>query len=302
MTKKIYILYHPGSYGSYVRWLIDFANDVGHRYRDITSDPLMEDGSSHNFERVSKSHPNGLNEILDTLEETTNEDCGYKIYRAIPVIDEVHGIDEVLINITKKGDQVRCIYISINDKHDRDLVFINQGLKIKEFLNLISTKWNEKVKRYDLDSPSFIHSPRWVQREILSMNYEPMITSLTGHPRSSYPRLLKVDLMDIINGDPVSLAQKLLSHCGMDMRKGIDHVIQDTHSKMLRSQTSFKVLQETYDAVEACLTNTDMQLCNQTLFSEAIIQNELRKNGKEIRCWQLNVFPSSTAELVKLLY
>jgi len=300
MTKKIFLTYHPGSYGSYLRWVLDYANDQGHRFSTISSDPFLPDGSAHNFNRQDSTHPNGLAEIERCLDEVANEPCGYRIYRTVPVVDRIHNIDDVLsVMFNKLSTQDRCIYVSVNSQHDRDLVFLNTEFKIENTLDALSEQLDPKTSTYG--ETKFMESPRWMQREILSMWYDKMMLSLTANPTLDYPDLLIIRLEDILKGDPVMLARKMLDHCGLGFRDGVDYVLLHQHKMMLSLQSSIVTLDETYRAVDACLQGLDMPLRYQTLFSESILQCKLRELGKEIRCYDLNEFPSSTADLIRLL-
>jgi hypothetical protein len=86
--KKIYVVYHAGSFGSWVRWLIEYGNDVGHRHKHIPDNPVISNGSSHGMVTLPNSHPGGL-AVLDTLSDIVDEPCGYKVYRALPIIDNI---------------------------------------------------------------------------------------------------------------------------------------------------------------------------------------------------------------------
>jgi hypothetical protein len=55
------------------------------------------------------------------------------------------------------------------------------------------------------------------------------------------------------------------------------------------------------DIVDAVLNDIDLDFGELSIIDEAEIQRQLRNNGREIKCYNLNIFPTNTADLKKLL-
>ena len=298
--KKIYIIYHSGSYGSWIRWLIDYSNDLGHRTKFIPLDPLLADGSSHNLVRNSTEHPGGLTNTLKTLDEEVDEDCGYRIYRTIPIIDQSIKIDEFLETLAKnKNPQDKIIYIDVDGKHNKELTFLNNGYKAelnKSFEDAVS----HKITQWSADKSSFFELEKWQQRELISYWYEEMIISLTESPSKKHDALI-IPLSHVYNMESVALAKMLVDYCELPFRNGISEHLCQIHGKMMSLQKAPQVLKAIYDVISAIINGQNIDIQDLSLFGEAMVQKKLRDHGKEIQCYGLNVFPSNTNDLLSLI-
>lgn len=300
MTKKIYILYHPGSYGSYVRWLLEYANDMGHRFRHIPDNPLLADGSSHNMITLPNEHPRGM-QIISTLDETVDEPCGYKIYRALPVVDENNTTDDIIDKLVQgKSADDRVIYIDVNGQDAKDLIYLNFEQKT-DYKDSFTKNLQKHVHRFDVNAGDFWQLDRWQQRELLSLYYPGMINSLIKSPQYS-SHVLYVDMYDILHGNVHELCSRLLQHCQLQPRPNCMSQVTLMHEHMLHAQSSMAMLQHVREIMHACLHDLDLVIREQTLFSESMIQHYLRLNGFEMRCYQLDDFPKTVSALRKLTY
>jgi hypothetical protein len=299
-SKKIYVLYHPGSYGSWVRWLIEYCNDIGHHYKFIPNNPIMTDGTSHSMFTLPNAHPVGITEILATLDETVYESCGYKVYRACPVTVDSDSTDAVLAGLLKdKDSDDKLIYIDVDSDYNKAITYLNIELK---------TPWkntafhiHDKAKNWNKTKQNFFDLERWEQRELLSIHYPEMIESLTQTPSINDEELLVVKMSSILSDDVINLARKIIEHCDLPLKNHIDAELRKSHLNMISNQKSLKIYDDITNVVEACIARKNIDIPDLTLFAESMIQKLLRDKGLEIRCYSLNEFPKTTVELIKLI-
>jgi hypothetical protein len=297
MHKKIYILYHPGTYGSYLRWLIDFSNGIGYRHKHIPDILNAKDGSAHYIDPLDK-HING-EAVFKTLDEDVVNNHGYTIYRVLPIIyNESLTTDDVIIKLLAgKKDCDKIIYIDVDTDYLKELMFINVELKTtyKETLNFA-----DKIKNWNIQHNDFFKADKWIQREILSLWFRGMINSLTQKP-NFYDNVLYINMQDILFGSSLELAKKLLAFCDLPFRNDIATHILNVHKNFMSKQKALIYHKNMMDTVLHTLRNENAQIGEMSLFTEAILQEQLLKNRYALQCYNLNDLPKTTLELVKLL-
>ena len=294
-SKKIYVIYHPGSYGSWVRWLIEYCNDIGHRHKTIPRQPIAADGSSHSMATLPNAHPAYIDGILDTLKEKVNELCGYKIYRACPAM--APPASDVILQglVDYKDEEDKVIYIDV-DNHTCEMhCLINIDLK---------TTWHEsafdlhqKAKHWVDNSNNFFQLERWQQREMISLSCFEMIKSLTKTPVIKSDEILVVKMSEIMHDDTVELAKKLINHCGLPLRQNFENTVIKAKKMMIDRQRSYSVYESIIKVIDAVIAKDNVEIPPMPLFAESIIQRMLRDKGLELSCHGLNVFPKTTADL-----
>lgn len=295
-NKKIYIIYHPGSYGSYIRWIIEYCNDIGHRYKFIPKNPIAPDGSSHTMFTLPNAHPAGIDGILETLKEEVDELCGYKIYRACPSLAPP-ATDIVLQGLSNdKNQDVRIIYIDVDGIDSRIHCFLN--LELKTPWDLSALGLHDRAKYWKENSSNFFELDRWQQREIISLNCFEMIESLTKCPDSINEEIMVIKMSEIIHSDIVDLAKKIINHCHLPLRSDYEARLCKARDSMLNAQRSFILYESILEIVDAVIRKRNIDIAPMTLFAEALVQRLLRDKGLELKCYGLNEFPKTTADLI----
>lgn len=299
ITKKIYILYQPGSHGSYLRWLVDYCNDIGHRHKTIIDNPTAKDGSAHYIDNFDRHI--GATEIIKTTDKFPNFDHGYIIYRCLPILhnDNIR-TDEVISSLVEKvRDCDKIIYINVDTQYLKELTFINIELKA-DYKPSLQLDLQPLLYKWGLDTSNFFEAERWVQREILSLWFRGMINSLTSKPKI-YENVLYIDMQDILFTSNFDLAKKLIEFCDLPFRPEIKDHILNVQDEFLKKQQAIKYHQNMRDTLINCLENKDAPIHEMSLFTEAILQEQLLVNGYSLKCYGLNQLPKTTGELLKLL-
>lgn len=127
--KKIVILYSPGSYGSFVSWMIERFNTARmDHHPKIVDDPLTANGSSHAYASLCKIED--LMSLQHWIKHTEPTPWGYSIWAGWPITNK-HDlqtcIDTVLSWLDHNG---RVVLISRVTEQEALISWLNAGLKL----------------------------------------------------------------------------------------------------------------------------------------------------------------------------
>jgi hypothetical protein len=156
MTKKIVIFYVPGSFGSFLSWMIDRFNTVRKNHEPkIIDNPLQEDGSSHGYASLCKIE--NIDQVKTFLKSNSSSAWGYDIWAGWPVtkdknldqcISETLGSmsnDDRLIVVTRFSDfEAGVSWINASKKLDQKRWF--DSLKISG-VNQLQERLNEELNQ-----------------------------------------------------------------------------------------------------------------------------------------------------------
>jgi len=212
---------------------------------------------------------NNLNQILDVAE---------KIIYLYP------GHDSVLLNVNNFYSK---IWLDWWSARLLDPVFAD---------NLYS---NWPVER---DTP-VDQIPVWIKREILSFNLMPAWEDQVEwyHPdRWNHPRCQLVLINQLLYDFELTLL-KLQEFCNLEFKKDIGDLVPFHHT-MLSLQQHLSQDQLCHRIVDCTLNNQMFEWTDIPLPSQSWIQWQLRNLGYEIRCYELDMFPTNSVQLKKLLY
>jgi hypothetical protein len=93
MTQLICLAYQPGAYGSFLSWVVDRFSAERKKHQPIVTDnPLLPDGSGHNYVTYCKIQNNDNFIAMMDLSRSKEKPWGYNIYAGWPV-----GVREKLI-------------------------------------------------------------------------------------------------------------------------------------------------------------------------------------------------------------
>lgn len=296
------ILYNGGAYGSYLQWLI-YSMTVNYP----VVDPLTSKGTSHNFTKLlDQSDMTQIGSFM--LDDFFKMSC-----QDIPSITKLHPKNAKYKNLKQNVNNIldrveRCI-ILYPDKNSYLLAINNYVYKIWDNI------WSGALKnlnpadlytRFQLDPGTDLNQmPDWVAREFLSYN---LFSSWEDQVEWYFPdqfqdyRCLYVYINDLLF-DPVNTLQKLKEFmCYTYVRPFKD--ILPLHEKNKSLQLYITQDSIANNIVQNVLNNQCYDWSDQlvTLVTEAYVQRTLRDIGYEVRCHDLNIFPTNSADLRELLY
>lgn len=289
---NVSILFPGGCYGTFIEWCLNYFSDPNF---DQTL-PFTETGSSHKFLG---------NHLLNCEVLTNNIDAGrrYNICRLHPKTEKEDNIIENCNFVKSVSNRVVYIYPgydsfvwTINNKFEK--VWAQGWLKHQE------SDITDNLKQWNSKSLEFIED--WEIREFLSFYiYQQHVAEC----EVDHIDLLKQKFNDFyfinvkeIRDNFETLIPSLLDYCGLPMIR--NDQIENIYSKWADVQYHKNKDYEINKITNAILENQiysweDKDL---TLIDQAFIQMNLYKNNIEIRCANLNKFPTSTKELEPFLF
>lgn len=292
----IIIPFSPGSFGSLVEYCIREFSVEFKNLRPISflGNPIKDDGSVHRYKKLN--HPVNKNELKSAIQ--TSSEILTPIY---PMKDIKSNEIIKFINLFKKSTDT-ILLIKISNYKWAEINFLFKWYKIWKGLNFshtiihndvekiksLVTKWNSEYKTFD-------DFKTWEFREFLSLYYydfikndiidESIPSSITNEEiiTNTHSTILKVfDLCNLTIDRPEELKEFI---------------------NYWRDKQQY-VLNEYYlidDIVNNTIDNKSFSWNLICLFSEAIVQKRLRDSGYELKCYDLNEFPTNAKQLNQLL-
>lgn len=316
---NICIIYSPGSYGTLIEWCLNYFSNK--EFSDNL--PFCELGSSHYFDG---NHLGGFPELKQFIINSDTDDKN-KIVR----FHIINYVSDDLIGYTN--------YVS---EHFRKIIWLHPTYKSilwnlhNRFSKIVWNKTYSHKKNYKEDSPklfkrwlisclsdgsgednllenikrftknSIIDLENWQLREFLSLYIYKEHLSQTGldivdELKHKYP-FIKFVPIDSLRDNFQNTIYDIFNYCdlGLINEEKLDMVYQ--HWIQTQFYKNSDVIVD--EIVESIVNNTalDWKDKNLTILDEAFIQMKLRNIGYEIKCFNLNQFPTDSNKLKLLLY
>ena len=283
------IVFTAGMYGTFLHWALSYFSGL----TDLTS-PHTNSGNSHRFRGPHL-------ETIQRWREYVNNPHQYsKLVRLHPRMSAEDFPKKNINEMLEYASKAIVIYntddyqlLLLNNKFEK--IWAHGILKERES-TLVDTmaKWN-KIKLDDMEA--------WEIREMLSHG---TCTNIYEESRGDGlitfddPRAYKLNIHDLIN-DFKNRIIEILNYCELPLvRDNFDEVYQDwvMHQKHLKKDQIVKTI------IDSVVNNYEYNWGGQnlTLVDESFVQMELRDLHKlDLLCYNLNVFPTNTTDLKKLL-
>jgi hypothetical protein len=324
MNDRVAIYYHPGNYGTFVEWCLNYFSDLlfnvelpfnesgnAHKFNKhtvVASDKMFQEAVKNNNKFV-RLHPGSTSyefrKLLLTPKQTAN--C----YRQELKLLEQHfnyiivihcNIENMLWynnNVIKCFDEKNYInlkHIERNEIQDYEGVFsksLNEHIlfRLKESSKHLVASWN-KDSIQDMEV--------WELREFLSLYlYEEWINvhQELGILDKEFPNIIFLEISQLRDRFEETMVNLLKSLNLKQIRHDVNYVFENW-SKLQYFKTRDS---EVNNIVRCIMDGKDLSWHELSIIDEAEIQRQLRNNGWEIQCFNLNIFPTSTVELRPLL-
>lgn len=288
MAKKVFLFYHPGTYGSFIRWMIEYSNDLGHRYHKIPANPVLTDGTAHGRGTLPRNHPE---DVFDALSDNAAEP--YQVYRLLPKTKEEDDTVAIINEFVRRKDpDDSVIYIDPSNSDTKWAMFLNLELKT----NFVEQFHSPLVENWKAGTDRFADLARWEQREFMSSYYVGMIESLLELKGDLDKKVMVLTMDDVIYRAPWQ-AVPLLQHTNLPprprMKAHINH-IERVHKLMYERQAGIMTLANLHTNIEYFVSNIDnAEIRPMTLFGEAMFQHWIDISGLELQCYGLDTFPTT---------
>lgn len=288
----INIFFVPGMFGSTVEYMLrNFTNEF-----EPIDGKILEDGSMHSFKKKFHRHKEGIEKLFSEFSNDID-------ITSIPYPEETKNFNWIIENWPGDFNNSKNILITAFDKSDAELNLLFRYYKIAKgslslglnmfFEHLNPGKWNEKYKH-------FLELDTWELRESFSLFYPEYINEFIEKDCSTIPNLRIIRNTDILYKQKQTFLE-LINFLNLSCKlENLDKFIDEWQHKQQYIVDEFNLIEK---IVESALTNTNFDWSNHRLclLSEAIIQHRLREQGYELKCYNLNSFPTNTKTLTNIL-
>lgn len=287
------IAFNGGAYGTYLEWCLTTLSS-----KDPIIAPFTDRGNSHNFVGNHLANFSGWQNY---------HHLGHRVdfFRFHPKTQKEESISKNLNEVCKSVDSMIYLY---PDKNSILLCINNWHFKIySDWWGVQFSKYIDPEKIYNnwpVDQNIKIEDvPRWVNREFLSFYLMPSWFDQVEwyHPDSwSSPNAQVITVNELLF-DFTSTIQKIQRHCQLKFVRPITDLIP-YHEQNLKLQLHLGQDQLCNTIINSITNNIEFEWGTLPIASEAWLQWELRNQGWEIQCQGLDIMPTSSIQLKKLLY
>lgn len=285
----IHVFYVPGMFGSTIEYVLrDFTNEM-----EPTNAPLGSDGSMHTFKR--HNHPENKS-MLDTMKMG-------EVNTPLYPFGDLHLSEMLELYPFHTDDHCILIYAESFNDAEQNILFQHHKISMGEantgltifYGNRLNAKsdvsqWNQNYNSYSDFKP-------WEFREWFSLFYPSWIQEWQQSYKQVPDNWLKISSNSVLH-DTANTFEKIIDFCNLTKKHGLDNFAN-------RWQNAQKYILDEYKLINTIVDHTvKKQEYNwESLHpvAEAMIQQKLRTHGFEIRCNNLDIFPTNSIDLYNLL-
>lgn len=296
MKPTLLIAFNGGAYGTYLEWAVNTLIS-----RAAIESPFTQIGNSHNSKlgRHLKDL-DGFRNYLGSGEELTTARLHPKTRPEESLKDNLEFLldntDRLILLYPDRSQELMCVCnymtkIWQGDYYDGAMKYINP---------------EDIFRGYDLKPDTDIRKiPTWMRREHMSFN---LFDSWHAQVEWYFPddwknsRAMIITTRELFE-DFESVLMRIENFWGRETYKRPISDLQPLHEEMKRLQTHLgkdQICEQILRVTLEGLNHLDFgELC---LISQAWIQYQLRTKGYELRCHDLNDFPTDSDHLRSLIY
>tara|TARA_R110000772_G_scaffold267770_1_gene392578 strand:- start:5 stop:1015 length:1011 start_codon:yes stop_codon:yes gene_type:complete len=333
MKKSTNLIYYPaGCYGTFFEYL--YCLDQF----DSNFSPFTVTGSSHGYKgnhfspaeqlieyvnsssetyQIGRVHPS-LFEEVDSRKNIKNNDYFDLVFRDLEYLEN-HFNKIVVIHPTlhtKLWMESNVLDKCLLSVRDFNRVYKKYGYTQSYFKGSFETDANTRLRiilSIELDTEtvkqwgrkSFDDLEIWEMRELMSIywdnRYKKSNLLACWDKLTQVFKQVKFISLDDIKSDPLTTVSQYLDFVGINsINKGQLNTIINKWMSVQRNKNKDT---DVRNVVNAIINNKfiDWEDKNFNLLEESYIQNELRNHNIEIKCFNLNVFPSNSQEIAPFL-
>jgi hypothetical protein len=282
------IIYGGGCYGTFIEWCLNYFSG------NTKSTPFNSNGNSHKFLGNQVFNIAGWREYL-------RHDLRYHLVRLHPKTLESESLIENLNEVLDSVDQAILLYA------DRQSLLLNLNNKfnkvwVEGWLAHTEDSFQKNLIAWGGGTLSTMET--WEVREFLSLYMMPQYlaeTEFNNILTYQNPKLFKIEIRDLFDNFECTI-RRLMSYCELPVvTKDFDTIYSQWAPLQVHSQKDV-VVDNIVNAIIAG-TEYDWGEGKLSLIDESIVQMRLRDLHKlGLKCYNLNVFPTNTTDLKKLLF
>jgi len=272
----IKVLFAPGTYGTFLSKCIYYFSDLSNQ-----ASPM-----SFNFDHTGSSH-----DFRDVDEAKSIIKYGH--INALHINYQVDSVITLIPNTEHFLDYYNNQYIKEAQNHT--ISYIRSYFSPDEIKATLREHWN-------FTEPFDHNVPEWILREWTSFWINDILQeSYSPTKYQNISSLAQYDVNEIFN-DLYLLLEKITQV--LDLKILIPKIeIEKIQNQFILHQKLHGIQKKCKDWVLSIIQkkNNIASPCS-TIFDEAYVQFLLKNNGYEIQCQNLNVFPVTSTEMIKIIH
>jgi hypothetical protein len=296
MKNTLIIAYNVGAYGTYLEWALN----------SLLSDQSLQ----LPFTTKGNSHASKLGHHLvymTNFQQYIASDLDFVTARLHPKTEKNHSLKKNLEYIL---DRVPRLILLYPDRCHEFMCICNYMTKIssgnpyQDAMAYVDP--GDIYQNYDVAPGTDLQNiPAWIQREHMSFN---LFDSWRDQVEWYFPdqwqhdRAMIITTKDLFDNFETTLVH-IRNFWGQNYKKNISEILT-AHSEMIKLQPHLGKDQFCAEIVNSII-NPDQPIVEFGIIDmvgQAWIQHQLRINGYELKCHDMNDFPTNTAQLRSLIY
>lgn len=288
------IVYHPGTYGTYLEWCLTVLSGQ----QQLDQLPFTDIGASHKFIGNDVMDFDGWCQLLRT-------DVLPQFARFHPKTSQDQQLTRTLEHVIAQTGKIIYLYPSADSRL----------LSINNYYSKVWGDWwqNRLIHNVSQDviynnwpvsrSVPIDQIPIWIRREFLSYHFFDAWHDMVewGHLNSWQDSRCLVIFVDQLLFDFESTLDSIQNFCNLHYQCPAADLIP-AHQKNLRLQQHLGQDQLCDNIVNSVLDKNFLEWPALPLISEAWIQYQLRQKGWMLRCHGLDSFPTNSVQLAELTH
>ena len=293
LRSTIPIVFNGGAYGTYLEWaLTTLTTNI-----DIIP-PFNQNGNSHQFTGYHLRDMAGWCRYVESAQPS-------QFVRLHPKTKKEESLSDNLNSILSSVDQMIYLYPDSDSK----LLVLNN------YFDKIWDSWWKHQFDTQID-PSKIYNnwpvepttpidqvPTWIQREFLSFYLMPAWHDQVEWYHPNYwqnSKCITLTVRDLLYNFEASLI-KIQELCNLTFTKDLKEIVL-YHAQMLQLQQYLNQDLVCHQIIQSVVNNYQFAWGELPLVSQSWVQWQLRNLNFEIECDGLDIFPTNSIQLKKLLY
>jgi hypothetical protein len=294
----LHILFSPGMFGSTVQYLLRTYNPTYHKVAQSLDQALRSDGSMHGYTKT------GHYNLYALLESFLDQRLDNAIDISTPVypMEDAHA-DKIieLIQTRRPQDPVVFLYADSMDYAEINLLARYHkvaGADATEAIRLLVGNYYFDIEHWNTDYQHWTDMQPWELREWLSIFYPGYVDEwITAHQYIS-PQWLAVSTREILNNTEQTFKHILEYSGNLVVDSSFKTFCQEWRGKQQYILDEYAMINT---IVDHAINNRHYTWPAVHFVAETIVQKKLRDRGYELKCFDLNVFPTTAEELHQLL-
>jgi hypothetical protein len=283
----IIILFPAGGFGSTIEYsLRKFSNEL----KKIEA-TIMEDGSIHSYKK--EFHPLTFDELLELKNKESSIEIATPIYPGFDYLEPFETIKEIHKSL-KDYKKFVVIHFNTTAMAERNQLFCYYKIP-----NWIDTVLKDKHTQWDATYTSVNDMQIFEKREALSFHMD-TLSSYLKIQENIFKDCLYITADNILY-DFKNTILKIINYYELtiDDSEDINSFYREWFSKQKYILNEFDTINSILDSINDLREEFEWKPLS--IAGEAIIQSRLRKQGMEIACYNLDVFPTNTTSLKEFI-